>query len=157
MSTILAKNLKNAELLETVLDSLRQQGEEIRATGLVAPPHVWIDKTCVKGKHYVRLRSDRAIPEWGDRSFLPLGRVGCPEHRDWAARVSRQLALQELERRSQILQALIESFRCEIPGPAQPDNVDHLWWTEYLDGDSQQWFYQKATKNCDGSNGSNPY
>lgn len=160
--------MNETEHLEVVQASLRQLEDRISASGPVAPANIWIDKSFVKGKQYARLRCDRPLPEWGGKKLKHLGRVGCPDHRDWADRVARRNALQEVERRGLLIQSLIEAYRYELWEPPAPDSPDDLAWADQgdqvtiqgqvltvdaigrkhirlLDADGGQWFYEKAS------------
>ena len=70
MNTTLTSKQNEVEHLEAVRASLKEHEDRVYASGEVAPAYVWIDKAMVKGKQYARLRSDRSMPEWGDKKLL---------------------------------------------------------------------------------------
>ncbi|MDV3351740.1 hypothetical protein QGP82_23760 [Leptothoe sp. LEGE 181152] len=95
--------------LYAVLSELSNLEQTIRDDGPVAPANCWIDTYSPNSRAtvYARLRCDRVLAN-GKRT-MSLGRTGSHNHRDWQKRIQRRNALQELRRRTAVMQQLIDA------------------------------------------------
>ncbi len=70
---------------------------------------MWIEVYRPGGRNvdYARLKAETAM--WGKAHSRGLKRVGSADHRDWQNRIQRRDALLEIEQRSQVLQAMLDT------------------------------------------------
>ena len=96
--------------LRSVLKELRQLETNIQQSGPVAPAGLWIDNYQPGGRDttYARLRVDSGPCPNGKRT-MGLKRLGSQEHRDWQARIRRRDAIEEITRRAQVIQGLLDA------------------------------------------------
>ena len=96
--------------LRNALEELNQLEANIRQSGLVAARGIWIDEYQPGGRDtiYARLRADACTCPNGRRT-QGLKRLGSPEHRDWQARIKRRDAIEEIARRAQMIQGLLDA------------------------------------------------
>lgn len=95
--------------LHQALEELRTHRQRIEASGPIAPAGVWIEVYRPGGRDvdYARLKAEKAM--WGKSRMRGLKRVRSAEHRDWQNRIKRRDALLEIERRSQTIQAMLDT------------------------------------------------
>lgn len=95
--------------LQQVLESLRAHHHRIETSGPIAPAGIWIEVYRPGGRDvdYARLKAEKAL--WGKSRMKGIKRMGSPEHRDWQIRIKRRDALLEIERRSQVIQAMLDT------------------------------------------------
>lgn len=95
--------------LDHALEELRAHRRRIKASGPVAPLGIWIEVYRPGGRHvdYARLKAEK--PMWGQSRMRGLKRAGSTEHRDWQQRIKRRDALLEIERRSLVIQAMLNN------------------------------------------------
>lgn len=107
--------------LQSERDRLIDQNDAIRESGSVAPANCWIVET-EQSKGRKTYRYIRLIMATGrSRS---LGRPSCESHRDWAARIQRREAIQEIEQQMRMLIELIDR-QVARPISFQSDNLLH--------------------------------
>ena len=97
------------QALQQALEDLRAHRQRIEASGPIAPAGVWIEVYRPGGREidYARLKAETA--RWGKSRMRGLKRVGSADHRDWQTRIQRRDALLEIERRSQVIQAMLDA------------------------------------------------
>jgi hypothetical protein len=97
------------DALYQALEDLRTHRQRIEASGPIAPAGIWIEVYRPGGRDvdYARLKSEKA--RWGKSRMKGLKRVGSAEHRDWQTRIKRRDALLEIERRSLVIQAMLDA------------------------------------------------
>ena len=98
------------ESLHAALSELKQHEQSIRNDGPVAPANCWIDiySPSCRNIAYARLRTDSNFCPNGKRT-MGLKRVGSQEHRDWQARIRRRNAIEEIAKRAQVIQSLLDT------------------------------------------------
>ena len=97
------KTVNLTAFLQSELLRLAQLDCDIRASGTVAESGWAIDTS----GGYARARPPRVKGKAVGRT-IALGKAGGAEHRDWQQRIKRRNTLQEIARRSLILQAMID-------------------------------------------------
>ena len=101
------------ECLEKELERLQTITQSIRRSGAIAPSHCWIEQyTVYRGRreyYYQRVASDRPLLVQNQTSrILHLGKAGCQKHLDWVQRVERRDRLVMIEKRSALIQHLLD-------------------------------------------------
>lgn len=105
-----SKRYRLMNSLKNALEELNQLEANIRRSGPVANKGIWIDEYQPGGRDtiYARLRADSALCPNGKRT-MGLKRLGSKEHRDWQACIQRRDAIEEITRRTQVIQGLLDA------------------------------------------------